>query len=163
MATVEDAVAGKVLEPYPLPDWELRLPIRPLWVAFELWDWIDGKDELHEMGLAIGRRTLFDHIEQTFCDFRCSPRFPAGDLKQMMPTKHGVRTMRPAKVRIYGWCPKQHAFVAVTGALEIDTKTDKTLNDKKRDEARNFIKTHKLEHTILRGDNLAVFPPNSKP
>jgi hypothetical protein len=68
------------------------------------------------------------------------------DLRQMMPTKHGVRSMRPAKLRIYGWCPKPHAFVAVAGALEIETKTDKTLNDKKRDEVLNFIKTHKLEH-----------------
>src|SRR5260221_8152569 len=54
----------------------------------------------------------FDHLEQTFCDFRCSPRFTAGDLKRMMPTAKGIRTMRPPKLRIYGWCPKPHAFVA---------------------------------------------------
>jgi len=160
MATVEDAVAAQVLEPYPLPDWEVRLPIRPVGVAFELWDWIDGKDELHDMALAVGRRTLFEHLEQMFCDFRCAPRFPAGDLRQMMPTKHGVRSMRQAGLRIYGWCPKPHAFVAITGALEIDTKTDKKLNDKKRDDVLSFIKTHKLQHTILKGDNLADFPPN---
>ena len=160
MATIEEAVAAQVLETFPLPDWEGRLPIRPLWVAFELWDWVDGKNELHDMALAIGRRTLFEHLEQMFCDFRCSQRFPAGDLKQMMPTKRGIRTMRPPKLRIYGWCPKPHAFVAVCGALEDDTKTDRKLNDNKRDEVLNFIKKHKLEHTILRGDNLAVFPPN---
>jgi hypothetical protein len=56
-----------------------------------------------------------------------------------------------------------HAFVAVTGALEADSHSDKKLNDKKRDEVLGFIKTHKLEHLVLRGDNLAVFPPNDKP
>jgi hypothetical protein len=29
MATIEDAVKAEVLEPYQLPDWESRLPIRP--------------------------------------------------------------------------------------------------------------------------------------
>jgi hypothetical protein len=161
MATVEDAVAAKVLELYQLPDWELRLPIRHLWVAFEFWDWIDAKDDLHDMTFGVGGRTLFEHIEQMFCDFRCSQRYPAGDLRQVMPTSKGIRKMHPPKLRIYGWCPKPHAFVAVTGALEVETKRDKKLNDKKRDEVLSFIKTHKLEHTILRGDNLAVFPPNN--
>jgi hypothetical protein len=160
MATLADAVTAKVLEVYELPDWEVRLPIRQLWAAFELWDWIDGKHELHDMALAVGRRTLFEHIEQMFCDFRCSPRFPAGDLKQMMPNVKGVRKMHPPRVRIYGWCPGTNAFVAVTGALEAETKADKKLNDKKRDQVLTFIKARKLEHLVLKGDNLAVFPPN---
>jgi hypothetical protein len=134
MATIEDAVKDKVLEPYTLPDWELRLPIRPLWVAFVLWDWIDGEDDLHNVALGVGRRTLCEHIEQMFCDFRCSPRFPAGDLRQMLPTKKGVRKIHPPKMRIYGWCPAPHAFVAVTAAFETDTKKDKKLNGQKRDE-----------------------------
>jgi hypothetical protein len=159
MATLEDAVKAKVLEPYTLPDWDLRLPIRPLWVAFVLWDWIDGRDDLHDMALGVGRRTLFEHIEQMFCDFRCSPRFPAGDLRQMLPNPKGIRKMHPPKLRIYGWCPAPHAFVAVTAAFESDTKTDKKLNDKKRDEVLAFIKANQLENLVLKGDNLAVFPP----
>jgi hypothetical protein len=162
MATLEDAVKAQVLELYRLPDWEQRLPIRLLWVAYELWDWTDNTGALHDMALGVGRRTLFEHLEQTFCDFRCSPRFTAGDLKRMMPTAKGVRTMRPPKLRIYGWCPQPHAFVAITGALEVDTHSDKKLNDKKRDEVLSFMKIHKLEHLVLRGDNLAVFPPNDK-
>jgi hypothetical protein len=89
MATLEDAVKAQVLELYRLPDWEQRLPIRLLWVAYELWDWTDNTGALHDMALGVGRRTLFEHLEQTFCDFRCSPRFTAGDLKRMMPTAKG--------------------------------------------------------------------------
>jgi hypothetical protein len=162
MATLEDAVKAKVLEPYDLPDWERRLPIRSLWVAYELWDWTDSTGALHDMAHRIGGRTLYEHLEQMFCEFRCAPRFPAGDLRQMMPTRKGVRKLHPPKLRIYGWCPRSHAFVAVTGALEADTKSDKKLNDKKRDEVLTFIKTHKLEHLVLKGDNLAVFPPNNR-
>jgi hypothetical protein len=161
MATLEDAVKAKVLEPYELPEWETRCPIRPLWVAYELWDWIDGTDDLHNVALGLGGRTLFEHTEQMFSDFRCSPRFFAGDLRRMMPTTKGIRKMHPPKLRIYGWCPAQHAFVAVTAAMEQDTKSDKTLNDKKRDYVLEFISLHKLEHTILRGDHSAVFPPNN--
>jgi hypothetical protein len=162
MATVEDAVKAKVLELYELPDWELRLPIRLLWCTFVLWDWIDGKDELHDVALGVGRRTLCEHIEQMLCDFRCSPRFSAGDLRQIMPTKNGIRKMHPPRLRIYGWCPAPHAFVAVTAALESDTKTDKKLNDKKREEVLTFIKVNKLGHLVLKGDNLAVFPPPTR-
>ena len=108
----------------------------------------------------IGRRTLFEHIEQMFCDFRCSPVFPAGDLRQMLPNQKGVRKMHPPKLRIYGWCPAPHAFVAVTAAFEADTKTDKKLNDKKRDDVLAFITANELEKLVLKGDNLAVFPPN---
>jgi hypothetical protein len=162
MATLEDAVAAQVIEPYDLPDWEKRLPIRRLWMALELWDWIDGKDELHDVASGVGGRTLFEHLEQMLCDFRCSPRFPAGDLRQMLPNKKGIRKMHPPKLRIYGWCPEPHAFVAVTPAFEADTKSDKELNDKKRDEVLSFIKTHKLEHLVLKGDNRAVFPPNNR-
>lgn len=159
MATLEQAVAACVLEVYDLPDWEQRLPLRRLWVACELWDWIDGTDQLHNMAFAVGRRTLFEHLEQMFCDFRCSPRFPAGDLRQMIPNPKGIRKMHPPKLRIYGWAPAKQAFVAVCAALEMDTKTDKSLNDKKRDEVLRFIRKHKLEHTIVKGDNSAVYPP----
>ena len=49
-------------------------------------------------------------------------------------------------------------FAAAAYALESETKTNKKLNDKKRDEVLAFIKRHKLEATITRGDVLAVFP-----
>jgi hypothetical protein len=68
MATLADAVKHKVLEPYELPDWEHRLPIRPLLVAFEFWDWTDGKNELHDDKLSVGDRTLFES-NKSFANF----------------------------------------------------------------------------------------------
>lgn len=159
MATIANCVTSKVLEPFALPDWERRLAIRSLWIAGDFWDWVDAEATLDTDML--GGRTLYEHMQQTFCDFRCAPTFPAGDLKQLMPTRFGVRKMHPPKLRIYGWCCATHQFVAVAGALESATKSDKTLNDAKRDEVLNFIKKFKLEDTVLLGDNLAVFPPRS--
>src|ERR1700730_4553758 len=68
------------------------------------------------------------------------------DLRQMMPTKQRRKKHAPREITHLRVVPEGAAFVAVAGALEIETKTDKTLNDKKRDEVLNFIKTHKLEH-----------------
>jgi hypothetical protein len=160
MATLEDVVTAKVLERYPLPDWEARLPIRLLWVAYELWDWIDAQDDLHATDLAIGGRTLFEHLEQLLCEFCCAPHFPAGDLRRMMPTAKGVWKMHPPKLRLYGWFPRPNSFVAVTAAREIETKTDKKLNDRKRDEVLGFIQKNQLQHLIVKGDPLAVFSPH---
>lgn len=75
-----------------------------------------------------------------------------------MPNKHGIWKLHPPGLRIYGWCPAPRSFVAVTGALESETKTDKKLNDKKRDEVRAFIKLHDVGAHIVRGDILAIFP-----
>jgi hypothetical protein len=69
--------------------------------------------------------------------------------------------MHPPKLRIFGWCPGPHQFVVVCGALESETKADKRLNDAKLDEVLEFIRRNKLGHTILRGDNRAVFPPRN--
>jgi hypothetical protein len=161
MATIDDAVGAGSLVAFELPDWDRRLPIRPLWITPELCRWADETPELHDMALAVGRRTLFEHLLQLFCDFRCLERFHAGDLRRMMPNNKGVWKMHPARLRIYGWCPGQHQFVAVTYALEADTKSDRRLNNQKRDEVLTFIRANHLERTILRGDVLAVFPnPN---
>jgi hypothetical protein len=48
----------------------------------------------------------------------------------------------------------------VTAAFEADTKTNPNLNDTKRDEVMAFIKANGLADLVLKGDNLAVFPPN---
>ena len=160
MATIEDK-ASKVLEAYRLPDWEPRMPIRLLWVAHEFWDLFDVMPELHDENLAQGRRTLGEHIEQIFCDFRCAARPAPGDLKRMMPTNKGIWKLHPTGTRVYGWCPQPHSFVAVTLALAQATKDDGELNNKKRDEVLAFIKTHKLTQHVLRGDINAIFPPGS--
>lgn len=161
MATIEEAVEEGLIEPFPVPSWDKRQPIRPLWVAYELWDWIEGKGELHDIALGTGHRTIFEHLEQSFSDFRCDERFYSTDLRRMMPNVKGVRSFHSYGIRIYGWCPLKHSFVAIAGALEQDTKKNKKLNDEKRDEVLAFIKLHGLEHTVLNGDNRAVFPPNN--
>ena len=157
MATIADAIVSRVLEPYEPPEWEARMPIRQLWVACEFWDLFDAVPELHDVKLTQGRRTLGEHIEQIFCDFRCATRPAPGDLKRMMPTNKGIWKLHPVGARVYGWCPQPNSFVAVTLAVAQATKDDKSLNNKKRDEVLAFIKTHKLN--VLRGDINAIFPP----
>jgi hypothetical protein len=158
MATLDDLIAAQVLKAFELPDWEPRLPVRPLWVTDGFVNWADDTVELHDKALGVGSRKLFEHLLQMLCDFRCGERHPTGDLRRVIPTSKGVWKLHPPKLRVYGWCPQQHAFVAITGALESDTKKDRSLNNKKRDEVLRFAKAHKVEHTILRGDISAIFP-----
>jgi hypothetical protein len=158
MATIEEAIEAGALERFELPDFELRLPERPLYVTPEFGDWADGTQELHDKKFAIGRRTLFEHLLLTLCEFRCAKHPHAGDLRRLMPTKKGLWKMHSPGLRLYGWCPGKHTFTVVTGALESETKADKKLNDKKAQEVEAFIKKHALTQTILRGDVLAVFP-----
>ncbi|MBI1776463.1 MAG: hypothetical protein HYR63_14045 [Proteobacteria bacterium] len=160
MATLSEAIAAGALDLFEIPEWENRAPIRPLYVTQGFIDWADGTPELHDEGLKEGGRTLFEHLEQQLTAFRCDKKIHAGDLRRMMPTKKGVWHMYPPGLRIYGWCPAKHEFVAVTGALEADTKKPENsqLNDQKRKEVEGFIGAHRLQGTVLRGDFLAVFP-----
>jgi len=160
MATIDD-VLGQIAEVYDLPAWEVRQTINQLWVAPGFWNSFDSTNALHDEKLAQGNRTIGEHIEQGLCDFRCSERPGAGDLRRMLPNKHGVWKMHIPGARIYGWCPKKRAFVAVAFALEADTKKDKKLNDAKRDEVLSFVKTHKLGDSVILGDILAIFPPKT--
>ena len=161
MATVTDAVAAKVLEGFVAPEWERRSPIRQLWAACAFWDFVDNWPALHDAKKGGGGRSLFEHMEMTFCDFQCAERFPAGVLRRMMPEKNGIWKVHSPKLRVYGWCPSANSFVAVAAALENDTKTDKRLNDRKRDEVLAFIKRNGLSSTVKYGDVLAIFPPNN--
>jgi len=158
MATIGDAVAAGKLVVFTVPDWETRLPIRPLWVTPELLQWADNTPDLHDLRLGVGGRTMFEHLEQFLCDFRCSKQLHAGDLKRMLPNKKGVWKMHPFGLRIYGWAPAAHQFAAVTWARVEDTKADKSLNDAKRDEVLEFVRANGLLRTIMYGDINAVFP-----
>jgi hypothetical protein len=161
MATLEEVIAAAHLEAFELPQWDRRLPLWPLHVTPEFIKWADHTPALHDKKLAVGGRTIFEHLLITLCDLRCLKNFHAGDLRRLMPTNKGLWSLHAPKLRVYGWCPGKHHFVAVTAALEADTKSDKTLNGKKRDEVQTFIKAHKLEETILRGDISVVFPHQS--
>jgi len=156
MATLSEAVRAGRLGLFHLPEWERRRPVRPLYVTSELLAWADNTQRLHEV--IIGGRTLFERMAQFLCDFRCSSDVHYGDIRRMLPTKAGVWRMYPPGLRIYGWCPGRHAFVAVPAAVEADTKRDRLLNDRKRDEVLRFAWSVRLTHTILTGDYLALFP-----
>jgi hypothetical protein len=91
--------------------------------------------------VTIGGRTLFEHVAQSFCGFRRGADVHYGDIRRMLPTKAGIWRMYPPGLRVYGWRPARHPFIAVTAAVEADTKRDRRLNDRKRDEALRFAWT----------------------
>jgi len=158
MATIDDLVLSGVIEGFELPEWEARGAVRPLHMTPGLFEWGDDKPELHDPRLAIGRRTLFEHFIQFLCDVRCAAKLGAGNLRRLMPTREGILSLHPPGLRLYGWCCAPHSLILVTGALESETKTDRRLNDLKRDEVRRFTRQHNVSHTILRGDIRALFP-----
>lgn len=159
MTTIEEAIAAGHLHLFGLPDSEERLPERALYVTDHYLDWADETPELHSPENAVGGRTLFEHLLQALCDFRCGKRpAGAGDLRRMIPTKKGIWSFHTVGARTYGWCPKPHAFVAVTGALESATKADKSLNNRKMAEVFRFAQIANLTGTIILGDVLALFP-----
>jgi hypothetical protein len=159
MATIEEAIAQGYLDLFELPDGDERLPVRPLYVTQAFLDFADNTNAMHEMKFGAGGRTIFEHLLQALCEFRCGTRpAGAGDLRRMMPTKHGIWSFHTVGLRTYGWCPAPHAFVVITSALEMDTKINKGLNDAKRAEVLAFAKAHGLAETIKLGDLLALFP-----
>ena len=159
MATLSDIVAKGALAIVPVADWESRLPMHALYWTPDLATWVTTTAELHTS--KVGGRTPFEHLQQTVADFRCSKRPPAGDLRRMMPTKHGIWKIHSVGLRIYGWFPALRTFAAVTAALEKDTKRDPRLNDRKLDDVRQFLKKHELEGSVQYGDILAIFPPDN--
>lgn len=162
MATILDAARRKVIEPYEVPEWFDGLPVRPLYLAPDFWDWIDNEARAHKIESALGRRSRCEQMEIMFSEFRCGSRaIGHAELKRMTPTSGGVWKMHPPGLRVYGWCPGPHAFVAVCGAILEDVKAGKTLNDLHRDRVLDFIRTAGLASTIQLGDYLALFPPSA--
>jgi len=161
MATLWDALRSGVLEEYRLPDWEVRPKLRPAFLAQELLQWADSTPELMDNAKAIGRRLLIEHLAQLFCDFSCSKRPPAGDVRRMIPTKRGVVSVHAPGLRVYGWSCRPGCLIAITAALETDTKLNRKLNDRKRDHVLAFARKHGLETTILKGELYELFPSAS--
>jgi hypothetical protein len=147
-----------VLHSFELPAWEERYPLWSLYLANGFLKWIEATPEIDDVRLGVGRRSIREHLAQTFSDFRCSERPHAGDLRRLTPTRHGVWKMHPPRLRVYGWFPIVRTFIVVGGALESETKADKTLNNRRMKEVRDFIQVHRLEKHIVRGDIRAVFP-----
>jgi hypothetical protein len=135
--------------------------VRPLRVAPELLAWACETPELNDMRHAQGQRTPTEHLQQMFSDFQCDRHVHYSDLKRMLPTSRGIWHMYPPGLRIDGWVPASHSVVAITGALAQHTRSDPTLNDRKRDEVTAFARHHGLTPTIKRGDYIALFPPSA--
>jgi hypothetical protein len=159
MATLADALQTKAIELYRLPDHEGRDPIRPLYVASTLFDWIDETAELYEEDWAkqTGGRTRFEHLEQAFADFRCDKRPLVGDLTRVQPTKKGVWKIHSSGLRTYGWVPEPNSFVAVKIAFSDDIHGPENLTDQMVFEVIEFAKTRGLHHTFKMGDKSALF------
>src|SRR5271166_3161294 len=100
MATISDAVASGCVHLFRLPEWEIRSPVRALWVTEEFLDWADYTPQLHDPESAIEGKTLFEHILQLLREFICAERVRYGDLKRMMPTRKGVWHMYPEGTRL---------------------------------------------------------------
>lgn len=158
MATIEHLAANQILEPFEIPDDVDRLPIRRLYLCVELSEWIDGT-LVYEKKLKAGR-TAYEHLEQFFIDFRCNKSVHGGDLKRVLPTAKGTWKMHPPMLRVYGWVPEPHCFVAICAALEAETKKNKNLNDLCRNKVLDFIQQHKIT-SVLHGDFLNAFPQTS--
>ena len=157
MATIASAVDDGVLVPFTLPRWELRQPIRPIYVAPALRAWIMGTDELWDETLGRGRRTRADHLEQMFCDFCCAEHPGAGEIRRVVPTRDGILKFQPFGSRVLGWCPAPHQFVAVSGCLKLNEGNTKLVNDAMQ-RVKEFIRNHDLADTVLRGELNELFP-----
>jgi hypothetical protein len=156
LATIAHLRAN-VLQSFDIPAEVDRLPIRPLHLTMELCNWIDGP--LYQDKTKIGGRTLYEHLEQFFIEFRCDIQLHA-TLRRMMPNTKGIWKMHPPGLRVYGWVPAPHSYIAVCAAFSADTHSDKSLNGKYRDEVRDFIRQHHVTE-ILYGDFLHAFPQAS--
>ena len=158
MATIADALRSKLIEAFALPEIEGRPPLRPLYVAGELFDWVDGDERLHRPNGGKGGRTRFELLTQTFCDFRCAARPLVGDLDRIRPTNNGIWSLHSPCVRVFGWVPAPHRFVAVYAAHVEDCHGPASVVDEMRGKVLAFAGRHGLRDTIHLGDKLALFP-----
>lgn len=163
MATLARLAQGDFLDEYAMPEEDERCPTRPLFVASALFDYVSITPCFADGSLLSGGRTPLDHLEQLFCDLRCSTRARVGDMRRMMPTKIGIWKAHAPLLRVFGWCWAPHCFAAVSVALERDLKSQASLYGSHKNNVLSFISQHNLQSTVLRGDQLAVFPPEARP
>lgn len=163
MATVDEALSGGMLAEYRISSWELRLPKRKLLYAHDFFDsWADVEPRMMDISLGKGARTRHEHLETIFNDFVCAERPAGGDLRRVMPVKDGVFKLHPFGSRIYGFFSGEAEFVAVAGAIAEDTKSDKKLNDKKRNAVLKFVKQNGLETSMFKGEIYEVLGTKTK-
>lgn len=163
MATIHSALQAGVIHEFRLPSTECRDPLRPLYLADDVFNWVETTDGLHDPKWSpkSGGRSRFEHLMQTFADFRCDQRPLVGDLTRLMPNKKGVWSMHSKGLRLLGWVPEPHSFVGVRLALtEYTHGAASTVNDL-MNEVVAFAKAQGLHHTFKSGDRSALFPSPS--
>jgi hypothetical protein len=160
MATIADCIRSGVLVEFAMPDSDHREPRRKLFVAESLFDWIDGTERLYDRNWSkqSGGRTMAEHLERTFADFRAS-RFPlVGDLKRVQPDKKLVWKIHSPGLRIFGWVPQAHQFVCVTADFVENTHGPGSTVKLKISQVLDFANRHQISATMQRGDHIALFP-----
>ena len=163
MATIHSALQAGVIHDFRLPSTENRDPLRPLYLADEVFNWVDETDGLHDPKWSSnsGGRSRYEHLMQTFSDFRCDERPLVGDLTRLTPNKRGVWSMHSKGLRLFGWVPEPHAFVGVRLALIEHAHGPTSIVNDLMNEVVAFAKDNGLYHTIKFGDRRALFsPPN---
>lgn len=163
MSTIEDALRQGVVDEFMMPEHDGREPRRRLLLATDLFDWIDGNDELYKENWAAdwGGRTRFEHLEQTFADFRCDERVLVGDLNRLAPNGKGLWKIHSPGLRVFGWVPAIHEFLAVSIDFTAHTHGPASTVKANMKAVEVFARKHRLTETILRGDRLALFPPQT--
>jgi hypothetical protein len=116
---------------------------------------VDDRLVYHQQKVA--DRFAHEHLDAFFNEFRCADPLYTTDLRRMMPTGLGVWSFHPPMLRVYGWVPRPHSFVAVGFELADDTKGGSRLNDVRRDEVLKFIADHGIAE-VLYGDVRDAFP-----
>jgi len=147
-----------LLEEWRLPDHAGQDPLRPLYLAGELIDWIDNATDLYDVKKGKGGRSPFEHLEQSLIDFRCAKSPSYGDIKCLMPQKKRVWSLHSPFLRILGWVPAPHQFVGIYALRIADAHGKASRVDEFRDNVLKFANIHKLDSTMLGGDYNALFP-----
>lgn len=159
MATLAGLLRSKVLEEFALPEEEEeRTPIRPLFLASEVFDQVDADDRFVSGSILKGGRTPFEHLTALFCDLRCAKRPRVGDMRRMHPNHQGVWKCHAPTLRVFGFCAVVNCFVPVAIALEGDLKSGAVSYEAMQQRVLDFIHQHKLADLVVKGEILEVFP-----
>ncbi len=142
-----------------MPEHDGRPPIRPLYLAEALIAWVNETDELYveNWSKKSGGRSRFEHLDQTLADFRCDDHPLVGELNRVRPTKKGIWKMHCPGLRVYGWAPDLHSFVAVTAAFSEDAHGRDSVTDKMVKEVLDFARKYELNNTIQYGARNELF------
>lgn len=99
-----------------------RQPVRMLWLAPELEEWLS--EQLFQMPKPRGQALKpYEQVEDIFDRFVGDPDYRGvGDFQNITPQHHGVYEMKTPSVRVFGWFPQRAAFVAACAEMKAKLK-----------------------------------------